>query len=165
MTLKDAQDLAGTHFEEGEQHLNGEQALAYARERCSLPRGDFDRVNRQQGWMRAIVTQVFHNGTLTDPIALYHFPKVAASSTAVDGGFGLGEMRDLAVSLRGLRAPGTTFMTVPTSGLGTSPDGQSIVLLDPAADQPLFKAFQTDTVAAYLKGNPDAVLLLPTTVN
>ena len=56
-------------------------------------------------------------------------------------------------------------MTVPTNGAGTSPDGQSIVELNPDADTPLFQAFATDTVKDYLEQHPDAVELLPATVN
>ncbi|PHP52436.1 LCP family protein [Actinomyces ruminis] len=165
INLKNAQTLAGTEFNAGAQLLNGEQALAYARERKSLPNGDFDRVNRQQAWMRAMVGAVLNNGILTSPTKLYSFLTTVTETLAVDDDFTIGEMQSLATALRGIHSTDINFMTVPTTGTGTSADGQSIVLLDAEADAPLFEAFQNDTVADYLENNPDAIELLPATVS
>ena len=165
INLKEPQTLAGTEFPAGAQHLNGKQALAYTRERKSLPGGDFDRVKRQQAWMRAIVRQVLTSRTLSNPTSLYSFLKTATQTAAVDESFTIDEMQSLALGLRGLHSNDISFMTVPTNGAGTSPDGQSIVELNPDADTPLFQAFATDTVKDYLEQHPDAVELLPATVN
>ena len=56
-------------------------------------------------------------------------------------------------------------MTSPTTGTALSADGQSIVLLDADADAPLLKAFAEDRVGVYLNEHPNAVELLPATVN
>ncbi|WP_103064104.1 LCP family protein [Actinomyces qiguomingii] len=165
LNLKNPQTLAGTEFGQGAQVLNGEQALAYARERSSLPGGDFDRVNRQQAWMRAMVGAVRNNGILSSPTKLYSLLTTVTQTLAVDEGFTIGVLQSLAVDLRGLRSTDINFMTVPTSGAGTSADGQSIVLLDAEACAPLFEAFQNDEVEDFLEDNPDAVALLPATVN
>ena len=165
INLKEPQTLAGTEFPAGAQHLNGKQALAYTRERKSLPGGDLDRVKRQQTWMRAIVREVLTGGTLSSPTRLYSFLKTATQTAAVDESFTIDEMQSLALGLRGLHSNDISFMTVPTNGAGTSPDGQSIVELNPDADTPLFQAFATDTVKDYLEQHPDAVELLPATVN
>ncbi|WP_194949729.1 LCP family protein [Actinomyces trachealis] len=164
INLKTPQTIAGTDFHQGAQKLNGEQALAYVRERKSLAGGDFDRVRRQQAWMRAIVRQIVQNGTLSDPPSLYSFLKVASASVAVDEGFSLDSMQVLAESLKNVGS-GITFFTVPTSGTGMSADGQSIVLLDKATDEPIFKAFSEGKIHEYLEQHPDAVELLPATVN
>lgn len=164
INLKQPQTLAGKDFHEGAQLLTGEQALAYVRERYSLPEGDFDRVRRQQAWMRAIVRQVGQNGTLKSPTALYSFLKVASASVAVDDGFSLDQMQALGESLKNVGS-GITFFTVPTAGTGTSADGQSIVLLDDTADAPIFKAFAEGKGYKYIQENPDAVTLLPGVVN
>ena len=165
INLKEPQTLAGTEFPAGAQHLNGKQALAYTRERKSLPGGDFDRVKRQQAWIRAIVRQVLTSGTLSNPTSLYSFLKTATQTVAVDESFTIDEMQSLAFGLRGLRSNDISFMTAPNNGTGTSPDGQSIVELNPDADTPLFEAFATDTVEDYLAQHPDAVELLPASVN
>lgn len=165
INLKEPQTLAGTEFPAGAQVLNGKQALVYTRERKSLPGGDFDRVKRQQAWMRAIVRQVLTSGTLSNPTSLYSFLKTATQTVAVDESFTIDEMQSLAFGLRGLRSNDISFMTAPNNGTGTSPDGQSIVELNPDADTPLFEAFATDTVEDYLAQHPDAVELLPASVN
>lgn len=165
INLKNDQTIAGEQFSAGAQHLNGEQALAYARERKHLPRGDFDRVNRQQAWMRAIVAQTLNNGTLSSPAKLYGFLNAVTSTMAVDSGFTMDEMQSLALSMRGLHSTDIAFMQVPTSGTGTSADGQSVVLLNPDADEPLYEAFRTDSVHDYLEAHPDAVEQLPSTVS
>ena len=165
VNLKTPQSLAGKEFGTGAQVLNGQQALAYTRERSSLPNGDFDRVKRQQTWMRSIVSRVLTNGTLSSPTALYSFLKTASRTVAVDESFTLNQMQSLALETRHLHSNDIKFMTVPTAGTGTSADGQSIVTLDADADAPLFKAFAEDRVSAYLTEHPDAVELLPATVN
>ena len=165
VNLKTPQTLAGKELGAGAQVLNGQQALAYTRERSSLPNGDFDRVKRQQTWMRSIVSRVLTNGTLSSPTALYSFLKTASRTVAVDESFTLNQMQSLALETRHLHSNDMKFMTVPTAGTGTSVDGQSIVKLDSDADAPLFKAFAEDRVSAYLTEHPDAVELLPATVN
>ena len=165
INLKTPQTLAGKELGAGAQVLDGQQALAYARERSSLPNGDFDRVKRQQTWMRSIVSRVLTNGTLSSPTALYSFLKTASRTVAVDESFTLNQMQSLALETRHLHSNDIAFMTVPTAGTGTSVDGQSIVTLDADADTPLFNAFAEDRVSAYLTEHPDAVELLPATVN
>lgn len=165
VNLKTPQTLAGKELGAGAQVLDGQQALAYTRERSSLPNGDFDRVKRQQTWMRSIVSRVLTNGTLSSPTALYSFLKTASRTVAVDESFTLNQMQSLALETRHLHSNDIAFMTVPTAGTGTSADGQSIVTLDADADAPLFKAFAEDRVRAYLTEHPDAVELLPATVN
>lgn len=165
INLKTPQTLAGKELGAGAQVLDGQQALAYTRERSSLPNGDFDRVKRQQTWMRSIVSRVLTNGTLSSPTALYSFLKTASWTVAVDESFTLNQMQSLALETRHLHSNDIRFMTVPTAGTGTSTDGQSIVTLDADADTPLFNAFAEDRVSAYLTEHPDAVELLPATVN
>ena len=165
INLKTPQTLAGTQFPAGAQRLNGAQALAYTRERKSLPGGDFDRINRQQSWMRAIVSQVLHGGVLTDPTKLYGFLSAVTQTMAVDEGFTIDEMQSLAIDLRGLRSRNINFLTIPTAGTGTSDDGQSIVVRDETADTPFYQALAADTVQEYLEAHPDAVPRLPGTAN
>lgn len=164
LRLEKPTTLAGTEFAAGPQHLNGAQALAFTRERYSLSHGDFSRIQRQQAWMRAIVSQVLNGGLMSDPAGLYSFLSVAAGTMSVDEGFSIDEMQSLALSLRGLGSGGITYVTAPYQGTSTSEDGQSIVLLDQAADAPLFEAVADDTVSQYLAEHADAVPQLPSAV-
>ncbi|MHB1064538.1 MAG: LCP family protein [Georgenia sp.] len=150
------QTSSGT-LQAGAQLLDGEQALQYARERYNVAGGDFGRVQRQQNWMRAIMAAAFDRDVLTNPGRLMSFLETVTESVAVDEGFTIGEMRDLAVSARELRPGSVTFITAPYSGTGRSPDGrQSIVLLDEPAFDEVALAFAQDRISAYLAANPGA---------
>ena len=58
VTLIRPESLDGKLYEAGEQHLQGEAALEYVRQRHSLPRGDFDRVQRQQNFLRGFLDRL-----------------------------------------------------------------------------------------------------------
>ena len=53
-------------LDEGYQHLNGEEALAFARHRHSLPTGDLTRIQNQQLIVEALAKKVLSLNTLTD---------------------------------------------------------------------------------------------------
>ena len=109
--------------------MTGEQALAYVGERYSLRRGDFDRVQRQQAWIRAILAKVRTEGVLLNPARAYEFLDAVSRSIAVDDAFTRGAMQDLLWQIKDVPSGGVTFFTVPISGTDTSADGQSIVVL------------------------------------
>src|SRR5690606_30791260 len=54
----------------GRQVSSGRDALAFVRQRHGLPRGDLDRVVRQQVFMTGLVRKMLSTGTLTDPAKL-----------------------------------------------------------------------------------------------
>jgi LCP family protein required for cell wall assembly len=131
--------------------MDGTTALAYVRERYTLPHGDFDRVKRQQNWIRAIMKGAASSGVLRDPQRVYDLLDATASSISTDSTFSIGEMRDLILSLRDAGPGGTRFLTVPTKGTGWSPDHeQSIVVLDQAKADGLWQAMADDKVATWL---------------
>ena len=141
--------------------LDGEQALAYARQRYGLPGGDFDRVKRQQNWARAILTKAVSQGTLTDPTKATRFVTTVSGSVAVDDGLGLTDLVGLATEIKDMRAGDVAFLTAPVLGTGWSPDGrQSIVNLDHESLAPLVEAIAKDDATRYLAEDPDAPELL-----
>ncbi|MFS0821588.1 LCP family protein [Bacillus sp. 1P02SD] len=60
-------ELDGVYLEEGQHHLNGEEALAYARMRKEDPRGDFGRQERQ----REVISKVIDKGVSLSSLANY----------------------------------------------------------------------------------------------
>ena len=54
----------GYHFNEGYNYLNGEQALAFSRERHSFASGDNQRVKNQQAVIEAIIKKVLNSTTI-----------------------------------------------------------------------------------------------------
>lgn len=144
--------------------MNGEQALEYVRTRKSLPNGDFDRIKRQQNFLRQLMAQTVDSLSITDPLMLADVLNAITSNTTVDASFTPSVMRDLAWELRGIKTGNVTFFTVPTNGTGTEGD-QSVVYLDDAANKELFKAVNEGLLPQYLNSNPPDSLPDPTNVN
>jgi LCP family protein required for cell wall assembly len=146
-------------FASGTQTMDGETALKYVRQRHNLPGGDFDRVKRQQNWIRAVALKSLDKGTLTSPFKLNSVLDSLTSSIAADDAFSIGKMRSLALSLRKVRGDDLTFLTAPVAGTGRSPDGkQSIVNLDAGANRALWKSVAADDLDTWLAAHPDAAL-------
>lgn len=150
---------------EAPQNLKGKAALAYVRERHNLPNGDFDRVKRQQNFLRAIMTKLVDKGTLTNPIKLTKTANSVTRNLAVDDDWSSSGMRSLAFSMRKIRPSNLTFLTIPTKGTANDPTAGSIVVVDKKKSSELFTALHDDDVAAFLAANPDTTLANPTAVN
>jgi LCP family protein required for cell wall assembly len=141
--------LTGQVWHAGVQKLNGKQALLYVRQRYGLPGGDFDRIKRQQYFLRQLMRQSLSAGTLANPFKFHSALSAVAKNLSVDDEFSNGEMRSLAFSLRDLRSDDVDFLTVPLLGTGTR-GAASVVLLDKKADQSLFKAVRIDDLGTWL---------------
>jgi LCP family protein required for cell wall assembly len=141
----------------GETTMDGEQALTYVRERYSLPGGDFDRIKRQQNFLRALMNQTLDRGMVTNPVKLTKALNAVASNLTVDDEFGAGEMRSLALSTRNLRGHGVTFLTAPVRGLGREGKA-SVVYLDTARCKTLWQAVRSDDLPGWLARNPGNTL-------
>ncbi|SEF18563.1 LCP family protein [Jiangella alba] len=141
---------AGTHT------LTGEQALQYVRDRKDLPGGDFDRVKRQQNFLRALMNELISSGTLTDPGKVNGVAGAIGQAARVDEELSAFGMVDLALSMRNLRADDMTFLTVPTDGTGTA-GAQSIVVYDEERAGQLWTALAEDDMEAFLTANPDLI--------
>ncbi|PZF80397.1 LCP family protein [Jiangella anatolica] len=141
---------AGTHT------LDGEQALQYVRDRKDLPGGDFDRVKRQQNFIRALMNELISSGTLTDPGKINGVAGAVGQAARVDEELSAFGMVDLALSMRNLRAGDMTFLTVPTDGTGMA-GSQSIVVYDRERADQLWAALTQDDMDTFLAANPDLV--------
>ena len=128
---------AGTHT------LNGEEVRDYVGERYRLPRGDFDRVERQQNVLRALGVQMIESGTLRDPGKALSVAREATSSSPSTTPLTIPRIVSLALSARGLRPDNVTYLTVPTAGVGFE-GSQSVVYLDEAAQDGFWEAFRAD---------------------
>ena len=144
--------------------LDGKKALSYVRERYSLPRGDLDRIQRQQNVLRALSAQAMSSGVLLDPGRLAQMLRVVGHSVAVDDDFTNAQMRDLALSLRSLRGDDITQVTVPVARFAML-DRQSVVIVDRGRAAALFGAVLTDDLPKYLSTHDADVLPAPTAVD
>ncbi|WP_231371203.1 LCP family protein [Cryocola sp. 340MFSha3.1] len=136
-------------FVQGMNHLDGAQALAFARERYAFPTADYQRVANQQALLRAIVAKLLSRGTLTDPAAVTSFAGATGRYLSLDEQFDLPTMIGLAASMR-LDGPSSIHaFTMPTAGTGTSSDGQSIVNVDEGSLPALRSALADDALGTF----------------
>ncbi|GAA4465218.1 LCP family protein [Phytohabitans houttuyneae] len=143
-------------FPAGTRRFDGAAALAYVRERRGLPRGDLDRVRRQQEFLRAVLQQM---GQEDDPRRLAAALDAVTRTVAVDKGFGTGEMLRLLLGFRKLDGE-VTFLTAPVTGTGMVGDA-SVVFLDTKLGPPFWKAVGTDRLDDYLSTHDTELLTAP----
>ncbi|MHA2788255.1 LCP family protein [Corynebacterium sp. S7] len=124
-------EFSGADFPAGRSTLDGTQALAFVRQRHGLPRGDLDRIVRQQAYMASLVQKVLSAGTLTNPAKLSELGTAVERSVTIDKGWNI---MDFASQLASLAGGNVTFTTIPVTSIdGTGDYGESIVTVDPAA--------------------------------
>ena len=117
----------------GRHTLDGRQALQYVRVRKSVGDGsDLGRIERQQAFVSSVMQQATSTGLLLQPGTLYSFLDAATRSLTTDPGLGVGEMRDLASSVRNIGLDRIQFVTVPHEPYAPDPNR---VQWTPAADQ------------------------------
>ena len=122
---------SGADFRGGEQTVSGGQALSFVRQRKNLPRGDLDRIVRQQAFLSSALHQVLSAGTLTNPATLNNLVDAVHKSLVLDPGL---DLLQFAQQAKGIASGDLTFATIPViTANGRSDDGQSIVQVDPAA--------------------------------
>jgi LCP family protein required for cell wall assembly len=131
--LKDAvyEPLSGADFPAGWQKLNGPQALSFVRQRHDLPRGDLDRVTRQQAVMASLAHEVISGKTLSSPATLGRLQDAVQRSVVLSEGW---DIMDFIQQLQKLAAGSVAFATIPIlEEAGWSDDGmQSVVRVDPS---------------------------------
>ena len=133
-------------FTAGTNHLDGDQARWYLGQRYDLPGGDFDRVKRQQNYVRAMFTKLFSEDVFTSPGALDEALRAVTDAVAVDDSLGNGDLLSLAYTLRDLRPADVGFFTAPV--LGTGREGAaSVVYLDTATGARMWDYLRTDSLA------------------
>jgi len=137
--------LSGIDLPAGRSRVQGEQALAFVRQRHGLPRGDIDRIERQQQFLGAMLRRSTSKRILLRPDRLRGFLQVVTDSIQVDEKLSFNILKDLAFRLKDLDPQKVQFMTVPVDKLAKR-GGASVVLLDEPATAELFTKIRTDTV-------------------
>ena len=139
------QDVKSIHppkrqFKKGMNHLNGDEALDYARQRYQFSDGDFARMRHQQQMMKAIMDKAASSGTLGNPGKLNAFLKATTKALTVDKDFSLA---DMAVQFHGLRSENLTFLVSPHGG-AQNINGESVIVPDKAKATALYDAMNND---------------------
>jgi LCP family protein required for cell wall assembly len=136
--------------------LSGDMALPYLSERKHLPDGDFDRVKRQQHFLRAFVRQALERNTLADPGALRALAAAVGDAVRVDAQLTTREMLVLAASTRHLRAADFTYLTAPSSGSEMHGAADAVVY-DRAGGAALWQAMAADRMPEFVAEHPRLV--------
>lgn len=139
----------GHTFVEGNNHLDGKEALEFVRERYAFTDGDYQRARNQQEFIRATMDKALRASTLSSPESIFRFTSTVTQHLSVDEGFTFQSMFELGISLRDIRADNIQFATIPTSGTGMVGD-QSVVHLDDAKLPALREAFANDSLSGLL---------------
>lgn len=103
---------AGADLDAGCLRRTPEEALAFSRSRQG-PRGDLERVERQQTFLRAVLSELVQTRVLADVPRLFDLVDDLASSVTTDENLSITEMRSLADELRQVVRDGIPMTTVP----------------------------------------------------
>jgi LCP family protein required for cell wall assembly len=122
--------FSGANFPAGPQLISGADALAFVRQRHGLPRGDLDRIVRQQAYLASLASKILTAGTLANPSRVHQLINAAQQSLVLDEGF---DVLDFAARMQGLTAGNVMFETVPVLGDGDSESDGSVLKVDPEA--------------------------------
>jgi LCP family protein required for cell wall assembly len=136
----------GYTFEAGPNRITGEEVRWYLGQRYGLPGGDFDRVKRQQQFIKAVMDTLISRDTFGDLGKLDASLRAVGNSVAVDDGLGNTTMIQLAYSMRSLTQENIDFFTAPV--LGTGMEGAaSVVYLDETTADRMWEYLRTDSLA------------------
>ncbi|ADG99110.1 cell envelope-related transcriptional attenuator [Segniliparus rotundus DSM 44985] len=129
--------LSGANFPAGRQTLDGAGALAFVRQRHDLPRGDLDRIVRQQVFMASLARKALSGKFLRDPGKINQIIAALKMSVAIDDKWNI---MDFASKLSDLTGGKVRFETMPVVDPdGQTPGGQSVVIVDPKSVQAYFQ--------------------------
>ena len=142
--------ISDDYFPAGVVSLDGDSALNYVRERYAFTDGDYQRVRNQQAFVSGLVSSALSRETLLNPVKISRSVSEISPYLSVDEGLDAAAAGQLAFSLRNVRGGNIEMFTLPTLGVGTSSDGQSIVVKDAAAIAEIAEALDTDAMGEYL---------------
>jgi hypothetical protein len=104
---------SGADFAAGCHDMGPRDSLAFVRSR-SGPRADFERIDRQQQFIRSVIAGLLDRRLLTDPARVYRLVDDVASNLVTDDRLGVAEMRSLSTEMIGVVRDGLPMMTLPS---------------------------------------------------
>jgi LCP family protein required for cell wall assembly len=137
----DDSKYSGGVFAAGPQTITGADALKFVRQRHGLPRGDFDRIVRQQVFMAGVLRKMVSQDVLLDPSKQRELIGAAAESMTVDQEL---DFFDLAQQMQSISPGSIDFQTIPYVGDDKDGAGRYILRLK---DEATLHAFFADLSA------------------
>jgi anionic cell wall polymer biosynthesis LytR-Cps2A-Psr (LCP) family protein len=137
---------SGASFAAGPQTVRGGDAVAFVRQRKNLPRGDLDRIVRQQTFLASAMNKLLSGDLLTNNGKLNALEDAVSKSVVMDSGL---HFLELVNQAQALATGEVRFVTIPVTAVGARNDrGQSIITVDVPAVH--------EYVASLASGKPQA---------
>lgn len=115
---------SGADFRAGPQLISGPQALSFVRQRHGLPRGDLDRMVRQQVFLAGFAHKAISGGLLAQPSKLGALVEQARRSIVLDREW---DVLAFAQRMQGIAAGNVQFSTIPIRDAAyETPDGEAV---------------------------------------
>lgn len=137
-------------FKKGMQHMDGGAALAFVRARYQFADGDYQRVRNQRAFLRGLYSTMKAKGALNNVASFQSAVESVAGYVRVDQGLNAMQIAQLAAPVLTSGDTSMHMTTLPNAGPGWSYDGQSIVLVNQAANAQLANALQHDTMDQFM---------------
>jgi LCP family protein required for cell wall assembly len=137
-------------YKKGCYHMEGWEALDFARQRKGLAEGDYARQRHQQQLLMAMFKKMMSKGVVTDPGKIAELQKVAGDLLTLD--LGKTAVLDWVFTLKGIGADG--IVPIMTNGGKYTPIGNGNERLSEDSME-LLKAVHDDTVFDFLSAHPD----------
>lgn len=143
-------DINAWSFKQGMQHMDGGAALAFVRARYPFADGDYQRVRNQRAFLRGMYNTMKSKGALNNVGSFQSAVESIAGYMRVDSGLDAAQIAQIAAPV--LTSGDTTMRmtTLPNAGPGWSYDGQSIVIVNQAANANLSYALQHDSMDQFM---------------
>jgi polyisoprenyl-teichoic acid--peptidoglycan teichoic acid transferase len=123
-------ESSGAVFDEGPQVLQGQEVLAFSRNRKDTPNGDFSR-SENQGVVLLGALEQLHRQFRQNPAALFTWIIAGAQNMQTDLSFG--ELFDLGLTALAVKPDRVQNLVVP-GGIGTAGTASIVVISDSAED-------------------------------
>jgi len=148
--------MSGARFSAGQHTVAGKDALAFVRQRYDLPRGDLDRIVRQQVFLAGLARKILSAGVLTDQGKLRDLISAVSRSIVLDADW---DVLGFAGQMQGLTGGHIEFKTIPTGRLDLrTPEDGMAVQVDPAQVRAFVQSLTADPsrTTAPSTSRPDA---------
>ncbi|RFU87919.1 LytR family transcriptional regulator [Streptomyces triticagri] len=106
---------SGSDFKKGKQTLDGEQALAFVRNRKEAG-SDLERTKNQQKFLATLANQAATPGTILNPFRLYPTMGAGLDTLVVDKDMGLLDVAEMFWAMKGITGGDGKSMNIPISG-------------------------------------------------
>ena len=123
----DDRKYSGAVFPAGVQTISGADALEFVRQRHGLPRGDFDRIVRQQVFMAGVLRKMLSDEVMLDLGKQRELVGAASQSLTIDQGL---DLFQLAEQMQSVTAGSIEFQTIPNLGTDRDEQDRSIIRLE-----------------------------------